>query len=174
MDSDAAEVPGQEVDQLQEDERRRALESLAGAFNALKRLIAEHDRLKGERDVFESKIADALDENETLRNQIKHVKGQRDHLSNAISSLTAQMDTLASRFIEAVKMARLQAYGERPAAPTEPRPVVGWDQARQPLEPSIPGFLRESPEEFHGSLAKPRNITEKRTLADHLKKYKII
>ena len=102
------------------------------------------------------------------------VKGQRDHLSNAISTLTAQMDTLASRFIEAVKMARLQAYGERPAAPTEPRPVVGWDQARQPLEPSIPGFLRESPEEFHGSLAKPRNITEKRTLADHLKKHKII
>jgi hypothetical protein len=171
MDSHAAEVPGHEVEQLQEDEKRRALESVAGAFYALKRLIAEHDRLKAERDIFEGKIAGALDETETLRIEIKRVKAQRDHLSNALSTITAQLDTLASRIIEAVKMARLQAYGERPAASAEPRPVLGWDQARQPLEPSIPRFLRDSPEEFHRISTKPRDISEKRTLADHLGNY---
>jgi|SRR5271154_4725706 len=172
MDSDTEER-GREVEQLQEDEKRRAPESAAGdAFYALKRLIAEYDRLKGERDIFEGKIASVLDENDTLRKHVKRVKGQRDHLSNALSTITAQMDTLGSRFIETVKMARLQAYGERPAAPAEPR-LAGWDQPRQPPEPSIPGFLRESPEEFQRGSAKPRDFIGK-TLADHLRNYKII
>jgi hypothetical protein len=172
MDSEP-KVTGHEGEQLQEDEKRRALESVAGAFYALKHLIAEYDRLKGERDIFARKIATALDENDTLRKQIERVKGQRDHFSNALSTLTAQMDTLGSRFIETVKIARLQAYGERPAAPAGPRPAPGWDQPRQSLQPRIPGFLRESPEEFQRGSAKPRETIGK-TLADHLKNYKII
>jgi len=174
MDSHTAEVPGDEVEQSREDEKRRALESVADTFNALKRLIAEYDRLKAERDILERKIASAVDENETLRKQIKHVKGQRDHHSNALSALTAQLDTLASRFIEVGKAARLQAYGERPTGPAERRSVLDWHQPPHPPEPSMPSFLKESPDEFQRGWAKPRDITEKRTLADHLKNYKII
>ena len=174
MDSDTAEVPGDEVEQSQEDEKRRALKSVADTFHALKRLIAEYDRLKVERDILECKIASTVDENETLRKEIKHVKGQRDHYSNALSALTAQLDTLASRFIEVVKVARLHAYGERPTGPAERRPVLNWDQPPHPPEPSIPSFLKEPPEEFQRGWAKPRDITEKRTLADHLRNYKII
>ena len=165
MDSHTAEVPGDEVEQSREDEKRRALESVADTFNALKRLIAEYDRLKAERDILERKIASAVDENETLRKQIKHVTGQRDHHSNALSALTAELDTLASRFIEVGKAARLQAYGERPTGPAERRSMLDWHQPPHPPEPSMPSFLK-FPEEFQRGWAKPRDITEKRTLAD--------
>ena len=147
MDSQTAELPSYEAERSREDEKRRALESVAGTFYALKRLIAEYDRLKAERDVFERKITTMLDENKTLRKEIERMKGQRDHLSKVLSTLTAHLDTLASRFVEAVKTARLQAYGERPDAPDERRSVRGWDRGRHP-QVSVPNFLRESPEEF--------------------------
>ena len=168
------EVPNDEVEPLQEDEKRRTLESVAASYVALKRFIAEYDRLKVERDNFAQKVTGALNENEMLLKEIKHVKGQRDHLSKTLSTVTAQLDTLASRFIEVAKGARLQTYGERPAGAVERRPAGDLDQARSPPEPNIPSFLREPPEEFQWGLTKPGGPTEKRTLADHLKTFKVI
>jgi hypothetical protein len=138
MDFDAPEVLGHGTEQSQQDEKRHVLESLSGTVRALRRLIAEYDRVKGERNDFERQIAGALGENETLRSQMNHVKGQRDRLSNALATLTAQMDAVGSRCVEAVKVARVQAYDHPSAAPAKRLPMAGGNQVQQLAEPSIP------------------------------------
>lgn len=177
MKPNTAEVLDPDVEQSQDEAGHREFESIARTFNTLKRLLAENVQLKGERDSFERQAAVALDENEMLRKQIKLVKGERDHFSRAFSMLSAQLDTIGSGLINAVKMSRVQAYGERPAASAERRPVPG-DQAQQPAEPSIPRFLTQPPEEFHRGMVKQRDIADKKTppisleaLADQLGSY---
>jgi len=131
-------VLGHGADQSQKDEKNSLLESVTGTLGALKRFIAEYDRVKGERDNFERQIASALVENETLRRQIKHAKDHRDHLSKALATLTAQIDTIGTRCIETAKMARAQAYDEPPAAPAKRFSMPGCNQAQQPVEPNTP------------------------------------
>ena len=117
MDPRTTEVLGHGADQSKKDEKSSLLESVTGTLGALKRFIAQYDRVKGERDNFQRQIASALVENETLRRQIKHAKDHRDHLSKALATLTAQIDTIGTRCIETAKMARAQAYDESPARP---------------------------------------------------------
>ena len=48
--------------------------SAIDTLTAVKRLVTEYDRVKGERDNFERQFADTLVENETLRRQIQRSK----------------------------------------------------------------------------------------------------
>jgi hypothetical protein len=176
MQSNTAESMDPRGEQSQEEVGRRELESIAHTFNTLKRLFSENLQLKGERDNFERQAAVALNENEMLRNQIRQVKGERDHFSRAYSMLSAQLDTIGSSLVNAVKMSRVQAYGERSAASPE-RKLTG-DQPQQPAEPSIPKFLTQSPEEFHRGSVGQRDVPGKKVppisleaLADQLGGY---
>ena len=178
MKANTAEELGSDSERSHEEAWQRELESIAHTFNTMKRLLAENVQLRRERDSFERQAAVALDENEMLRKQIKHVKGERDHLSRTFSILSAQLDSIGASFINAVKMSRVHAYGERPAASAERRPMPAGEQAQPPAEPSIPRFLTQSPEEFHREAVRQRDIGEKKTppismdaLADRLGGY---
>ena len=113
------------VEQSKEDERHRVVASAIDTLTAVKRLVTEYDRVKGECNNFERQFAATLVENETLRRQAKEAKDQRDQLSKALVTLTNQMDAIGARCIEAAKMARAQTTDgrsppEQPAMPSTP------------------------------------------------------
>jgi hypothetical protein len=76
-----------------------------GTVAAVKRLSAGYDRVKSERDNLERQIAGTLVENETLCRQAREANDHRDHFAKALTTLTAQMDAIGTRCIEAVKTA---------------------------------------------------------------------
>ena len=104
------------VEQSKEDERHRVVASAIDTLTAVKRLVTEYDRVKGECNNFERQFAATLVANETLRRQVKEAKDQRDQLSKALATLTNQMDAIGARCIEAAKMARAQTTDARSPA----------------------------------------------------------
>jgi seryl-tRNA synthetase len=132
------------AEQSQEDEKQRVLESAIGTVSAVKRLLTEYDRVKGERDNFERQLASAVVENETLRRQAKEAKDHRDHFSEALTTLTAQMDAIGIQCIEAVKVAR--SYDQAPTTPANLVSMAGRNPAERsavPSAPTAPGAVSE-------------------------------
>jgi hypothetical protein len=92
----------------QQDDRRQLLESAVNTVAAVKRLVANFDQLKEERDNFGRQLANAFAENETLREQVNDANDHNDQLSKTVATLTDQMESIAARCIEAVTMLRSQ------------------------------------------------------------------
>jgi seryl-tRNA synthetase len=134
--SDTTKAQVARVQQSQEDDKQRVLESAISTVSAVKRLLTEYDRVKGERDNFERQLASTLVENETLRRQAKEAKDHRDHFSKALTTLTAQMDAIGTRCIEAVKMVRSQAYDQVSTMPANRISVDGRNLTEQSASPS--------------------------------------
>jgi hypothetical protein len=128
-----AQVP--RVGQSQEDATHQVLESATGTLAAVKRLVAAYDRVKGERDNFEHRLASVLVENETLRRQTKEAKDQRDHFSTALTTLTEHMDAIGTRCMEAVRTVRTQSYDQAVTTPTKAPPTDGPNSGEQPTTP---------------------------------------
>ena len=88
--SDTTKAQVVSVKQLPQDDRHQILESAISTVTAVKRLVAEYDRMKGERETFERQFTDALAENQTLRRQIKEATARREHFLNALATLTGR------------------------------------------------------------------------------------
>jgi hypothetical protein len=129
----------------QQDDRDRLLESAMTTVAAVKRLVANYDRLKEERDNIDRQLANAFADNETLRRQVNDAKDHHDHLSKVVATLTDQMESNAARCIEAVKIVRAQLYKHAPAT--------------QPGLPSTDDQTAEAPAAVQGTLGAPTQLT---------------
>lgn len=83
-------------------EERRLLESTIEHVRALKAFIAEHGRVTGEHDQLKRRMTNSLGEVEMLRNLVQQLKVQQDQFSNALSTLTSEMETAARKAQRAV------------------------------------------------------------------------
>ena len=116
--SDTAKAQVLSVEQSGQDERQKVLASAVSTVTALKRLLADYDRLQAERNDFERAHARVLLENNTLRKQAKEATNQRELLVSALESLTTKMDAIGASCIEAAKTARAQSIDLAPLVPT--------------------------------------------------------
>jgi FtsZ-binding cell division protein ZapB len=91
-----------------DDDRLQILESAMGTVAAVNRFPAKFERLKEERDGLETQLADARAENEALRRNINDGEDRHDQLSKTVTALTDQMETIAARCLEAVRVVRAQ------------------------------------------------------------------
>jgi seryl-tRNA synthetase len=98
----------------QRDDRRQLLESAMSTVAAVKRLVANFDKLKEERDNFDRQLVKAFAENETLRRQVNNAEDHHGQLSKTVATLTDQMEAIAARCIEAVKIVRAQLDKDAP------------------------------------------------------------
>jgi cell division protein FtsL len=127
-----AQVLGGE--QSQQDDRQKVLESAVSTVAALKRLLADYDRLQAERNDFEREHARVLLENNTLRKQAKEATNQRELLVRALETLTTRMDAIGVSCIEAAKTARAQSIDAAPLVPASEPP--NEDQNSKPTTSS--------------------------------------
>ena len=95
--------------QSQQDERHKLLEGAISTVAALKRLLADYERLEAERNDFEREHARVVLENSSLRKQTKEATDQRELLVRALETLTTRMDAIGASCIEAAKTARAQS-----------------------------------------------------------------
>jgi cell division protein FtsL len=120
--SDTAKAPGSQVAQSEQEDRQKILESAISTVTALKRLLADYDRLQAERNDFEREHARVLLENNTLRKQAKEATNQRELLVRALETLTTRMDAIGVSCIEAAKTARAQSIDAAPLVPASEPP----------------------------------------------------
>jgi hypothetical protein len=121
--SDTAKAQVLSVEQSQQNDRQKVLESAVSTVAALRRLLADYERLETERNDFERERARVLLENNTLRKQAKEATDQRELLVRALETLTTRMDAIGASCIEAAKTARVQSFDSVPLVPAiEPRP----------------------------------------------------
>ena len=121
--SDTAKAQVLSVEQSPQDDRQKVLESAVSTVAALRRLLADYERLETERNDFERERARVLLENNTLRKQAKEATDQRELLVRALETLTTRMDAIGASCIEAAKTARVQSFDSAPLVPAiEPRP----------------------------------------------------
>ena len=120
--SDTAKAQVLSVEQSQQNDRQKALESAVSAVAALRRLLADYERLETERNDFERAHARVLLENNTLRKRAKEATNQRELLVSALESLTTKMDAIGASCIEAAKTARAQSIDSAPLVPTSEPP----------------------------------------------------
>jgi seryl-tRNA synthetase len=132
--SDTAKTQGLSVEQSDQDERQKVLESAVSTVTALKRLLADYDRLQAERNDFERAHARVLLENKTLRKQAKEVTNQHELLVRALETVTTQMDAIGVSCIEVAKTARAQSIDSAPLVPTSEPP--NEDQNSEPTTSS--------------------------------------
>jgi hypothetical protein len=90
------------------DDRLQILESAMGTVAAVNRFIANFERVKEERNSLEKQLADARAENEKLRKKVNDGESRHDHLSQTVTTFTDQMETIAARCLEAVKIVRAE------------------------------------------------------------------
>ena len=119
-DTAKAEVPN--IEQSPQNDRQKALETAVSTVTALKRLLADYDRLQAERDDFEREHARVLLENNTLRKQAKEATDQRGLLVRTLETLTTQMDAIGASCMEAAKTARAQSFDSAPLVPASEPP----------------------------------------------------
>jgi hypothetical protein len=118
-DTAKAEVPN--IEQSQQNDGQKVLETAVSTVTALRRLLADYDRLRAERDDFEREHARVVAENGTLRNRAKEATDQRELLVRALETLTTRMDAIGASCLEAAKTARAQSFDSAPLVPaTEP------------------------------------------------------
>ena len=110
------------VEQSQQDDRQKVLESAVSTVAALRRLLADYERLETERNDFERERARVLLENNTLRKQAKEAMDQRELLVRALETLTTRMDAIGVSCIEAAKTARAQSFDSAPLVPASEPP----------------------------------------------------
>jgi hypothetical protein len=139
-----AQVLGGE--QSQQDDRQKVLESAVSTVAALRRLLADYERLETERNDFERERARMLLENGTLRKQAKDATDQRELLVRALETLTTRMDAIGVSCIEAAKTARAQSFDSAPLVPAN-EPPPNEEQSSEPttssadVPPQTPNML---------------------------------
>jgi hypothetical protein len=120
--SDTAKAQVLSGEQSQQDDRQKVLESAVSTVAALRRLLADYERLETERNDFERERARVLFENNTLRKQAKEATDQRELLVRALETLTTRMDAIGVSCIQAAKMARAQSFDSAPLVPANEPP----------------------------------------------------
>ncbi len=120
--SDTAKAQVLSVEQSQQDDRQKVLESAVSTVAALRRLLADYERLETERNDFERERARVVLENNTLRKQAKEATDQRELLVRALETLTTHMDAIGASCIEAAKTARAQSIDSAPLVPASEPP----------------------------------------------------
>jgi cell division protein FtsL len=133
--SDTAKAQVLSVEQSQQDDRQKVLESAVSTVAALRRLLAEYERLETERNDFERERARMLLENNTLRKQAKEAKDQRELLVRALETLTTRMDAIGVSCIEAAKTTRTQSFDSPPLVPAN-EPPRNEEQSSEPTTSS--------------------------------------
>ena len=108
--SDTAKAQVLSVEQSQQDDRQKVLKSAVSTVAALRRLLADYERLETERNDFERERARVLLENNKLRKEAKEATDQRELLVRALETLTTRMDAMGVSCIEAAKTARTQSF----------------------------------------------------------------
>jgi hypothetical protein len=116
--SDTAKAQVLSVEQSPQDGRHKVLESAVSTVAALRRLLADYERLEIERNDFERERAHVLLENNRLRKQAKEATDQRELLVRALETLTTRMDAIGVSCIEVAKTARAQSLDSAPLVPT--------------------------------------------------------
>jgi chromosome segregation ATPase len=116
--SDTAKAQVLSVEQSRQDDRQKVLESAVSTVTALRRLLADYERLETERNDLERERARVLLENNKLRKQAKEATDQRELLVRALETLTARMDAIGVSCMEAAKTARAQSFDSAPLVPT--------------------------------------------------------
>lgn len=125
----------------QGEDRPDVLSQLAGSYETMRRLLSENERLKVQADSFQQAAAMTETENERLRREIKHAKGQRDHYFRAFTALAANVEALGASFLRAVQMAQVHSYGDRGGdAPVQPRQQ---ERERSIKVQDVPGFMKK-------------------------------
>jgi chromosome segregation ATPase len=118
------------------DDGLQILESAMCTVAAVNRFIANFERVKEERDSFEGQLADARAENEGLRKKISDGESRHNHLSQTVATLADQMQTIAARSLEAVKVVRAQIDQRAPmtqlSLPAMDDQRASAEQAAQP------------------------------------------
>ena len=132
--SDTAKAQVLSVEQSQQDDRQKVLEFAVSTVAALRRLLAEYERLETERNDFERERARMLLENNTLRKQAKEATDQRELLVRALETLTTRMDAIGVSCLEAAKTARAQSFDSAPLVPASEPP--NEDQNSEPTTSS--------------------------------------
>ena len=120
--SDTANVQVLSVGQSPQDDRQKVLESAVSTVAALRRLLADYERLETERNDFKRERARVLLENNTLRKQAKEATDQRELLVRTLETLTTQMDAIGASCMEAAKAARAQSFDSAPLVPASEPP----------------------------------------------------
>ena len=132
--SDTAKAEVLSVEQSQQNDRQKVLESAVSTVAALRRLLADYERLETERNDFERERARVLFENNTLRKQAKEATDQRELLVRALETLTTRMDAIGVSCIEAAKTARAQSFDSAPLVPASEPP--NEEQSAEPTTSS--------------------------------------
>jgi hypothetical protein len=144
--SDTAKAQVLSVAQSQQDDRQKVLESAVSTVAALKRLLADYERLEAERYDVVREHARVLLENDTLRKQAKEATDQRELLVRALETLTTRMDAIGVSCIEAAKTARAQSFDSAPLVPAN-EPPPNEEQSSEPttssadVPPQTPNML---------------------------------
>jgi cell division protein FtsL len=120
--SDTAKAQVLSVEQSPQDDRQKVLESAVSTVAALRRLLADYERLETERNDFERERARVLLENNTLRKHAKEATDQRELLVRALETITTRMDAIGVSCIEVAKMARAQSFDSAPLVPANEPP----------------------------------------------------
>jgi hypothetical protein len=120
--SDTTKAQVLSVEQSQQVDRQKVLESAVSTVTALKRLLADYERLETERNDFEREHARVLRENATLRKQAKEATDQRELLVRALETFTTRMDAIGASCMEAAKTARAQIFDSAPLVPASEPP----------------------------------------------------
>jgi hypothetical protein len=84
--SDTAKAQVLSVEQSPQDDRQKVLESAVSTVAALRRLLADYERLETERNDFERERGRVLLENNKLRKQAKEATDQRELLIRALEN----------------------------------------------------------------------------------------
>jgi hypothetical protein len=121
----------------QQDNRQQLLESATNTVAAVKRLVANFDQLKQERDTFDRQLASSVAESETLREQVNDARAHNEQLSKTVVMLTDQMESIAARCTEAVTMLRSQVSKRSPATQAGLPPTDGRSPGAPPAARSI-------------------------------------
>ena len=133
--SDTAKAQVLSVEQSQQDDRQKVLESAVSTVTAVKRLLADYERLEAERYDVVREHARVLLENDTLRKQAKEATDQRELLVRALETLTTRMDAIGVSCIEAAKTTRTQSFDSPPLVPAN-EPPPNEEQSSEPTTSS--------------------------------------
>ena len=156
---------------LDDDAKRRLIESGIESVRALKGFVAEYDRVKEERDQLKRQMTGSLDEIEILRDQVQQLKVQRDQFSSNLSTLTSHMETAlrkarhfidsnisdGNRWFPALRNSRERRFqadfklvANAPATPADPSSIPlapdRTDLAGASETPADPSSIPEAPD----------------------------
>jgi len=131
-----AQVLGGE--QSQQDDRQKVLESAVSTVAALRRLLADYERLETERNDFERERTRVLFEN---NKQAKEATDQRELLVRALETLTTRMDAIGVSCIEAAKTARAQSFDSAPLVPASEPPNEEQSSEPTTLSADVPAQM---------------------------------